>query len=58
MGQKKLKQKLLQICRVETNVKKIAKRLFNTCDKFACNFDNQDDMTIVVIKFIETNVNL
>ncbi len=50
-GQKKLKQKLLQICRQETDVKKIAERLFNTCDEFAENFENQDDMTLVVIKF-------
>jgi len=55
-GQKKLKQKLLQICRQETNVKKIAEGLFNTCDEFAENFENQDDMTLVVIKFIKNGV--
>jgi serine phosphatase RsbU (regulator of sigma subunit) len=56
-GQKKLKKKLLQICRQETNVKKIAERLFNTCDEFAGNVENQDDMTLVVIKFIENKTN-
>ncbi|MCP4220547.1 MAG: serine/threonine-protein phosphatase, partial [bacterium] len=47
----KLAQELHHICRRESNVKKIAEALFEACDEFACDYENQDDMTIVVIKF-------
>ncbi len=50
-GREKLKQKLLHICRMETDVKKVADRLFYTCDEFAENVENHDDMTIMAIKF-------